>query len=151
MGLGLYNFLSARTYVFLVEDDISVDLFTSLNLAYSYQLSFTERHRIRASTSLPVMAYILGRMRVPNDFPEDVFQSIVEDPTTVPTRELLSSGDLLTFGRFLDVRMRMEYLYDLSQRVGIGFTYLFHYYSYPKFETVTYGSSHYALQLVYKF
>ena len=151
IGVGLYNFLSARNFIFLVEDEISVDLFSSLNLVYAYGLSFKKRHHVRAITSLPVIAYVIGRMRVPNDFSEEVFQSIVEDPNRAPIGELLSSGDFLRLNKFLDVRLTLDYQYDLSNRIRLGFTYIFQYYSYPKFKTVKYGASQYLASIIYKF
>jgi len=151
LGIGFYNFLSARNFIFLVEDDISIDLFTSMNLVYSYSYSLKNKHHVGLKISLPVMGYIVGRMRVPNDLTEEVFQSIVTDPNKTPTSEILASGDLLTLSKFFDLRIRLEYLFDLSERIGVGFRYLFQYYTYPKFETVSYGASQYVFRWTYKF
>jgi hypothetical protein len=150
IGIGLYNFVSYRTFNFLVEDDISLDLFSSLNLVYAYSLSVKEQHNIRVSASLPFIAYVVGRMRVPNDFSEEVFQSIIEDPNNTPTGEILSSGDFLAVNKFFDVRLTLDYQYDLSNKIRLGFTYFFQHYTYPKFETVKYGSSQYSGSIIYK-
>ncbi|MEM6634168.1 MAG: hypothetical protein AAF694_31115, partial [Bacteroidota bacterium] len=77
IGLGLFNFLSARNYIFLVEDEISVDFFTSLNAMYALQRDFNSQHHIGFRLSYPLVGYVLGRMRVPNDFSEEIFQAIV--------------------------------------------------------------------------
>jgi hypothetical protein len=151
LGIGLYHFMSARTFIFLIDDEISIDLFSSLNVTYAYNQTFFDRHHINVKTSFPLLAYVVGRMRVPNDFSEEVFQSIVEDPFKIPFGKMLKSGGFLTFNSFFDLRIKLSYLYDLSQKIGVGLRYDFQFYTYPKFENVQFGASQYKIQLAYKF
>lgn len=151
VGAGLYNFISARNFVFLVEDEISLDFYISFNILYAYQLVLKDKHHLLFKVSYPLVAFVVGRMRVPNDFSEEVFQEIVEDPNSQPIGKILKSGDFLTINRFGDLRFRVDYLLEISKRFGIGATYSFQYYSYPKFRQVKNGASQYIARIAYKF
>ena len=149
LGVGLYNFASARNYVLLVEDEISADLFSSINIAYAIQKVISD-HALRLNISLPVIAYVVGRMRVPNDFPEEVLQSIIEDPEDIPLGPILSSGNILGFPEFLDMRATISYQYNLSDRFQVGGQYGFRYYQYDKFLSVKNGLSSYQATVSYR-
>lgn len=151
IGLGWYNFLSARNYQFLVEDDISLDIFTSLNLVYAYPLSIKQNQNLRFKFSYPLAAYVAGRMRIPNDFSEDVFQEIVEDPESLTAGKVLRSGDFLSINKFSDFRFNLNYFIELSDQIGFGADYNFQYYNYPKYRQVKNGGSQFLVRITYLF
>ncbi|MEM6736648.1 MAG: hypothetical protein AAGC64_07655 [Bacteroidota bacterium] len=151
LGGGFYNFLSVRNIQFTLEDEVGLDWFSSVNMLFSGSRIFNQKHIVSFTMSYSLFSYVIGRMKVPRYFPQDVFKSIADDPDRFPAGRLLRSGDFLSLMDFFDIRTRFSYLLKVSDTWRIGFTYHFRYYQYPKFIDVQYGLSQYHFVLAYQF
>lgn len=149
IGGGFYNFISIRSFQFRYKDEFSFDLSSSLNLVGAYHKQIGQKHRLTAAISYPVLSYVVGRMRVPLDFPDEVIRPILDDPDDIAVSKLLTSGELLTVNDYIDFRTRIRYQYLLSNSFSLGACYQFRYIQYPKFKLVKHGQSHFKLELSY--
>lgn len=151
LGGGIYNFVAGRNIEFILEDEVALDLFSSLNLVASTKRVFGDRHHISATLSYPLVSYVVGRMRVPRDFSQEVFSSIADDADNLPVGSILRSGGFLTITDFIDLRAAIIYGYRISGHWCLGLTYQFRYYQYPKFLDVKNGSGQYSATITYIF
>ncbi|MEM0938661.1 MAG: hypothetical protein AAF600_03100 [Bacteroidota bacterium] len=151
LGGGFYNFLSVRNIQFTIGDEVGLDWFSSVNMLFLGSRIFNQKHIVSFVMSSSLFSYVIGRMKVPRYLPQDVIQSLANDPDRFPVGRLLRAGDFLTLMDFFDIRTSFSYLLRVSEAWGIGFTYHFRYYQYPKFMDVQYGLSQYHFILAYQF
>jgi hypothetical protein len=142
-GGGFYNLIAAKNIEFVLEDEVSLDLFSSFHFVGSMSRVFGTNHDFSVTFSYPIFSYVVGRMRVPLDFPMEILNALFDNPDNFPVGSLLRSGDFLTITDFIDLRTRLNYEYRISNHWRIGFTYRFRYYQYPKFLNVRNGTSEY--------
>ncbi|MEL6562506.1 MAG: hypothetical protein AAFQ94_30330 [Bacteroidota bacterium] len=151
VGVGFNNFISVRELIISGNSEIGWDIFSSLNLVSSYDLIFNTKHSIQFTIGIPIISYVVGRMRIPKDFPERALQQFLEDDDASPVGAILTSGDFLPLGEFFDLTSEINYRLRMSQRLGFAATYRFRYYSYRKFRQVQYGTSQYIFGFTYQF
>ena len=150
LGGGLHNFLSLRTFNIDPDDEVGWDIFSSINLATSLNRAFQGKHYLEFKLSYPLLAYVIGRMRVPKDFPDDVFHAFANNGDEAPVIDILKSGDWLGINKFIDLILEINYRHQLSRKLAADMKYRFRYYKYPKLLNVNYGTSQFMLGLSYK-
>ena len=151
LGGGIYTFASLRSLTIGSNEEVGWDLFSSVNVVASFNRTLHEKHDIELTVSYPLAAYVVGKMRIPKDFPEEAFLDFADDESAVPAGAILKSGDLLTMNKFVDVVTSVIYRLHFSGRFSAQATYRFRYYQYPKELNVKYGTSQFLAGFFYSF
>ncbi|MTI33575.1 hypothetical protein [Xanthovirga aplysinae] len=152
LGGGIHNFFSLRIFDAAIIEEIAIDFYSSLNLVFSLDRTFNQKHFLEFKFSYPLLAYVIGRMSRPKDTSEeDLVIAVLENPNAIPMGVILKSGDFFSFAKFMDFTTEINYKYLFSKRFALNATYRFRFYKYPKLLTVKYGTSQYVLGLSYTF
>ena len=139
------NNLSYRAISIIGEREVSWDLFSSLNLAVNYEHKLRKQRTLNWSFSLPAVAFVAGRMRLPKDLPAEVLSEFFnDDDASFPVDKVFSSGRVLSLARFVDAVSDVTFRTPLGSRMFVRLQYQFRYTRYPQFENVKSAFSSYS-------